>query len=110
MLARGNLTTGLRNPSAALLGRLRNIAAEAGGSTPAPCGSDAAEIFILENDVDQVAADALRRAPLDVQRQVVERGPGLKGSIGEGPNHSNFSDDSSVNIVSEFGKINFKFC
>ena len=24
----------------------------------------------------------------------------LKGSIGEGPNHSNFSDQSSVNVVS----------
>ena len=29
------------------------------------------------------------------------RGPGLKGSIGEGPNHSNFSDQSSVKIVPE---------
>ena len=28
--------------------------------------------------------------------------PGLKGSIGEEPNHSNFSDQSSVKIVSEF--------
>ena len=31
--------------------------------------------------------------------------PKLKGSIGEGPNHSNFSDESSVNIVSEFRKF-----
>ena len=30
---------------------------------------------------------------------------GLKGSIGEGPNHSNFSDESTVNIVSEFRKF-----
>ena len=30
----------------------------------------------------------------------------LKGSIGEGPNHSNFSDQSSDKIVSEF----WKFC
>ena len=28
--------------------------------------------------------------------------PELKGSIGEGPNHSNYSDQSSVNFVSEF--------
>ena len=26
----------------------------------------------------------------------------LKGSIGEGPNHSNFSDQSTVKIVSDF--------
>ena len=26
----------------------------------------------------------------------------LKGSIGEGPNHSNFSDQSSVRILSKF--------
>ena len=32
-------------------------------------------------------------------------GPGLKGSIGEGPNHSNFSDESSINIVSEFSEF-----
>ena len=28
--------------------------------------------------------------------------PQLKGSIGEGPNHSNFSDRSSVSILSKF--------
>ena len=28
--------------------------------------------------------------------------PGLKGSVGEGPNHSNFSDRSSVRIRSKF--------
>ena len=28
--------------------------------------------------------------------------PELKGSIGEGPNHSNFSHQSSVNVVLEF--------
>ena len=27
---------------------------------------------------------------------------GLKGSIGEGPNHSNFSDQSSVKILAKF--------
>ena len=31
--------------------------------------------------------------------------PELKGSIGEGPHHSNFSDETSVNIVSEFRKV-----
>ena len=29
--------------------------------------------------------------------------PELKGSIGEGPNHSNFSDQSSVNILANSG-------
>ena len=29
----------------------------------------------------------------------------LKGSIGEGPNHSNFSDQSSVSIGSKFNNI-----
>ena len=37
--------------------------------------------------------------------EVVRGGPGLTSSIGEGPNHSNFSDESSVNIVSEFRKV-----
>ena len=35
-------------------------------------------------------------------RQHVESLPELKGSIGEGPNHSNFSDRSSVRILSKF--------
>ena len=29
----------------------------------------------------------------------------LKGSIGEGPNHSNFSDQSSVRILSKFRNV-----
>ena len=32
-------------------------------------------------------------------------GTKLKGSIGEGPNHSNYSDHSSVNILSELRKF-----
>ena len=36
-----------------------------------------------------------------VPRSTPVRRPKLKGSIGEGPNHSNFSDQSSVNVVSE---------
>ena len=31
--------------------------------------------------------------------------PGLKDSIGAGPNHSNFSDQNSVKILSEFRNI-----
>ena len=40
-----------------------------------------------------------------------DRNPGdrfyryLKGSVGEGPNHSNFSEQSSANIVSESRKL-----
>ena len=42
-----------------------------------------------------------------LERVQAEPGPGtydpkLKGSIGEGPNHSNFSDRSSVKILSKF--------
>ena len=44
------------------------------------------------------------QVPERVERHEV-REPELKGSIGEGPNHSNFSDQSSVKIVSEFRKI-----
>ena len=32
----------------------------------------------------------------------LDPGPELKGSVGEGPNHSNFSDRSSVKILSKF--------
>ena len=35
--------------------------------------------------------------------------PKLKGSIGEGSNHSNFSHQNSVKILSEFRKIHQKF-
>ena len=33
----------------------------------------------------------------------------LKGSVGEGSNHSNFSHQNSVRILSEFRKIHQKF-
>ena len=35
------------------------------------------------------------------------RGPKLKGSIGERPNHSNFSDQSSHSILSKFRNFGF---
>ena len=35
-------------------------------------------------------------------KKLAEHEPGLKGSIGEGPNHSNFSDRSSVRTLSKF--------
>ena len=43
-------------------------------------------------------AGRLARGP---RREGLRR-PKLKGSIGEGPNHSNFSDRSSVTILSKF--------
>ena len=36
---------------------------------------------------------------------VVGNVPELKGSIGEGPNHSNYSDRSSVRILSKFRNV-----
>ena len=38
-----------------------------------------------------------------VPRSTPVRRPKLKGSIGEGPNHSNFSDRSSVKILAKIG-------
>ena len=54
-----------------------------------------------------LASDAPAGAAPDFQassdewevRVMKEVAPGLKGSIGEGPNHSNFSDRSSVRIL-----------
>ena len=40
--------------------------------------------------------DWVNQPQFDLKGSVAE----LKGWIGEGPNHSNFSDESSVNIVS----------
>ena len=34
------------------------------------------------------------------------RWPGLKGSVGEGPNQTNYSDRSSVRILAKFKKLN----
>ena len=48
-------------------------------------------------------AEALRVEPAEVEAgpELRLRVPGLKGSIGEGPNHSNFSNQSSVKILSK---------
>ena len=32
----------------------------------------------------------------------LQRGPGLKGSVGEAPNQTNYSDQSSVRILAKF--------
>ena len=52
----------------------------------------------LQTDTLEKVPDA---PPVKVKR-TAPRYPKLKGSIGEGPNHSNFSDRSSVRILSEF--------
>ena len=42
---------------------------------------------------------------IEEEFRVAQSEPELKGSIGEGPNHSNFSDQISVNIVPEFNNF-----
>ena len=46
-----------------------------------------------------------RDVPWAARCELLRPAPKLKGSIGEGPNHSNFSDESSVNNVSELRKF-----
>eukprot|EP00931_Biecheleriopsis_adriatica_P079597 TRINITY_DN52994_c0_g1_i1.p1 TRINITY_DN52994_c0_g1~~TRINITY_DN52994_c0_g1_i1.p1 ORF type:complete len:281 (+),score=56.14 TRINITY_DN52994_c0_g1_i1:47-889(+) len=80
VLARGELSTA-RNPSAALLARIRDARAgvsgpsnsgggrsRAGGSTPE------VEEFIKHNKVDESAADSLRGSSPGIQRTVLSRG------------------------------------
>ena len=65
---------------------------------------DADEHDVAAQELQELVAH--RRHPRDEAAPRVQHdGPRLKGSIGEGPNHSNFSDESSVNIVSEFRKF-----
>ena len=46
--------------------------------------------------------DDAERDAIAQKVQAGESPPELKGSIGEGPNHSNFLDRSSVKILSKF--------
>ena len=55
------------------------------------------------------ASARLGRRPEVRLRDVVARVPGLKGSIGDRSNHSNFSHQNSVKILSEFRKIHQQF-
>ena len=59
----------------------------------------------FRGEVLQVRRIGRRRGGRRRRRRSRWSRPGLKGSIGEGPNHSNFSDESTVNIVSEFRKF-----
>ncbi|CAK9045204.1 unnamed protein product [Durusdinium trenchii] len=76
VIARGDLSSA-RNPSAALLARIRDArnsggtvtrGHHAGGSTPE------LEEFIAHNKVDESAADSLRSCSPEVQRTVIARG------------------------------------
>merc|ERR1719356_983586 len=70
VLARGELSTA-RNPSAALLARIRDAR-----SSPSVSGGGGAEVeeFIKNNDVDESAADMLRSSDASIQRTVIGRG------------------------------------
>lgn len=78
VLARGELSTA-RNPSAALLARIRdarNSGAIGGYRDSGGPGRNGAEIedFIKGNDVDESAADSLRSSSPTIQRAVLARG------------------------------------
>ena len=82
-LRRGNLR-GVRNPSAALLSRLRNPQNSNGsrrfggasGSLPREKGpvADDVEDFLLHYRVDSMACEAFRRCRRDIQVAVIEKG------------------------------------
>ena len=69
------------------------------------------EKTISDTEADEEAAqDAYEQFKGDAQKSIDDKSdPELKGSIGEGPNHSNFSEQSSVKIVSEIQKILLEF-
>lgn len=79
VLERGSLSDA-RNPSSAVLGRIRDAEKDAGkgarrGSGPAPQASEMElEAFLLENVVDERAAEAIRSASAEVQHAAIQRG------------------------------------
>lgn len=73
VLARGELSTA-RNPSAALLARIRDARSSPSASGGGGTGSQEVEDFIKANDVDESAADMLRSSSPTVQRTVLSRG------------------------------------
>merc|ERR1719183_719278 len=67
-----------RNPSSAILGRIKDAqkAGSFGGSSPRGNATpEDVEQFIAEGGLDDRAQDALRGCPPDVQRVVIDRGP-----------------------------------
>jgi len=77
VLARGELSSA-RNPSAALLARIRDARASGGGGggegAGGPRSNADVEDFIRTNGVDESAADSLRSSSPTVQRAVLGRG------------------------------------
>jgi hypothetical protein len=74
VMARGDLKDA-RNPSAALLGRIKE-ANQGGGSRGGGGFAKPAEVnrFILENNLDERAGESLKSESPQVQRAVIERG------------------------------------
>lgn len=76
VLARGELSSA-RNPSAALLARIRDARVSGSGShalSNGMRGNSDVEDFIRGNDVDESAADSLRSSSPTIQRAVLSRG------------------------------------
>mmetsp|Transcript_57762 Transcript_57762/g.162932 ORF Transcript_57762/g.162932 Transcript_57762/m.162932 type:complete len:345 (+) Transcript_57762:129-1163(+) len=74
VLARGELSSA-RNPSAALLARIRDARASSSFGASGDTRNNAdVEDFIRGNDVDESAADSLRSSSPTVQRAVLTRG------------------------------------
>mmetsp|Transcript_29273 Transcript_29273/g.83185 ORF Transcript_29273/g.83185 Transcript_29273/m.83185 type:complete len:298 (-) Transcript_29273:185-1078(-) len=72
VLSRGELSTA-RNPSAAVLARIRDARSSPSGGGGGARSSEV-EDFIKNNDVDESAADMLRSSSPTVQRTVLSRG------------------------------------
>ena len=66
-------------------------------------GSDRLSLLAVK-----VESDPFAKVIKMIKDMITKLKAGLQGSIGEGPNHSNFSDQSAVNIVSEFRKCCYK--
>lgn len=78
VLARGELSTA-RNPSAALLARIRDArvstrSSSSSGGTSSKTGAEDVESFIKGNQIDESAADSLRSSSPTIQRIVLARG------------------------------------
>jgi len=76
VLSRGGLGTA-RNPSAALIARIRDArtsVTSVGTGNTGSGGDPSVESFLKANEVDESAAASLRSAPPDVQRTVIARG------------------------------------
>lgn len=73
VIDRGSLEDA-RNPSSAVLGRIKDASSSAGGWAPSPVGFVSAQSFIKENGIDERAAEALVACKPSVQQAVLSRG------------------------------------